>query len=282
MPNLLPGQYEIDGLIFGKGTPYKVSSFDIQPYGVQAGDFQVPLQDEMKFSKDQHTPGPINITFQLMQNRWIREPVNGASLISADAGRLQRVWRGDDVRYVWGEMQALYFGGNDGSQKMILGRTDKFQYPRFNEQTEGYECVASFRRVDSFAYGITRWVRNIPVNSGQQFVTNGHLGDAPSWMIIHLQGPMTDPHIEVGGFEFDIDWTIPAGKILEISSYPWARRCVDSDGINRRETLIGATPYLDRLRFKHDELLLATITANGTNGNTAATVSFYDSYQVIS
>lgn len=282
MRTLLPGQYELDGMLLGKGTPYKIGAFDIQPYGVAAGDFQVPMQDENRFGKDQITPGPINITFNLVQNRWLRDPIPGAVLISADAGRLQRTWRGDHIRYEWGAMQALYFGANDGTQKVIYGRTGKFQYPRFNEKTEAYECVGEYRRADTLAYGTTRWVRNVPVNSGPVFVTDGHLGDAPTWVILHLQGPMNGAQINFGGQEFELDWNIPAGKILEISSYPFARRCVDSDGINRRANLVGATPYLDRLRFNYNQEITMSVLANGTNGDSKATASFFDAYQVVS
>ena len=77
------------------------------------------------------------------------------------------------------------------------------------------------------------------------------------------------------------NWDIPEGKILEINSYPWTRRCVDSDGINRRANLIGATPYLDRLKFKDTDAPKVSLTATGTNGNSKGVVAYRDAFQVI-
>ena len=281
--NLLPGQYQIDDWIFGKGTVYKIGSFDIAPWGVQAGDFQVPNQDENRFGgSDQHIPGPITMTVQFLQNRWTHKIVHGTVLKSADAGRVARIWRADGVRYEWGAVQAIYFGANDGTQKMFFGRTGKFQYPRFNEATDAYECTLEFRRGDNFAYSAQEYGVNFLPNQAPQLVANGTFGDAPSWMTIYLQGPMNDAEIKIGNFEFQLDWDIPAGKILEINSYPWTRRCVDSDGISRRANLIGNTPYLDRLRFNYNEAISVQVLANGTNVNSKGVFAFRDGYQVIS
>ena len=280
--NLLPGQYQIEDLIFGKGTVYKCNNFEIMPYGVQAGDFQIPDMDENKFAKDQHTPGPINITLGLIQNRWLRKIVNGAVLKSADVGRLQRIWRGDGVRKQWGEQQALFFCGNDYVQKVIYGRTGKFQYPRYSEKTESFECTLEFRRTDSFAYSATEYVAAFDINTPAPVMASaGTLGDAPSWVTIYLRGPMQGAEITFGSVVFQLDWDIPAGKILEINSYPWSRRCVDSDGINRRANLVGPTPYLDRLRFNYDQPLLIRCTANGTTSESKGVVAYRDAFQII-
>ena len=283
MPNnLKPGQYQIEDWIFGKGTVYPVAAFDIAEYGVQAGDFQVPNQDENRFGgSDQHIPGPITMTVQFLQNRWTHKVVHGTVLKSADAGKVQRIWRADGVRYTWGETQKLYYAGNDGIQKVLFGRTDKLKYPRFNEETDAYECTLSFRRGDNFSYSAHEYGIAFLPNQASQLLTNGTFGDAPSWMTLYLQGPMNDPQIEIAGFTFELDWDIPAGKVLEINSYPWTRRCVDSDGISRRANIIGATPYLDRLRFNYNQPVYGRVICNGTNANSKAVFMFRDAYQVI-
>lgn len=278
---LIPKQYRIEDLIFGLGTPYKCKSFEIMPYGVTAGDYQIPRQDEMRFGQDQLQPGPINLTLGLMQNRWIREPPVGAQLVQADLGHLQRIWRADDVRYVWGEMQALEYGSMDGTTHVIFGRCGKFQYPKIDEKTDSYEVTAEFRRADILSYSSTIWVRNFLPNVAPLLVTNGTNGDAPSWITIYLQGPMNDVEFTFGGIEMALDWDIPAGKVLEINSYPWTRRCVDSDGINRRANLIGATPYLDRLKFKHNASPTIELTCTGATADSKGVVAFRDAFQVI-
>lgn len=285
MPNLREKQYQIEDLIFGLGTPYKVGNenggFDIQPYGVNVGDYQIPRQDENRFGQDQLVPGPININMVLLQNRWLRPGPPGAALVSADLPHLQRIWRADDVRYKWGEMQALYYGSIDGTTHIIFGRTGKFQYSKIDSKTESHTVVAEFRRADILSYSSTLWVKNFLPNESPELVTNGTNGDAPSWITLYLQGPISNWEVEFNGISFSSDWDIPAGKILEINSYPWTRRAVDSDGINRRANLIGATPYLDRLRFKHTDAPTVEWTGTGTNGDTKGVVAFRDAFQVI-
>lgn len=280
--NLKSGQYQIEDLIFGKGTVYKVDSFEIAAYNVQAGDFQIPQTDENRFGLDQHQPGPITITMALLQNWWTHKVVAGATLQTADLARLQEIWRGDSVRYDWGAMQPLYFGGNDGIQKVIYGRTGKFQYPRFNEKTDAYECTLEYRRADNFAYSAKEYGMAFLPNVAPQVVTAGTNGNAPSWVSIYLQGPMQDIHLTFDDVTFELDWDIPAGKILEINSYPWSRRCVDSDGYNRRQSLVGATPYLDRLRFDWKDSPQIQLIAVNTTSASKGIIMWRDAYQVIS
>lgn len=280
--NLIPGQYQIEDLIIGKGTPYKINSFEIAAYGVQAGDFQQPQMDQNFFGQDQHIPGPITITLELLQNRWTHKVVPGAKLISADLGKLQRIWRGDDIRNEWGAQQLLYYAGNDGVQKVLYGRTGKFQYPRFNEKTDGYECALEYRRTDNFAYSAREYGFSFIPNQLPIPVTVGTLGDAPSWIKMFLQGPMQDVQITFGDVSFELDWNIPAGKILEINGYPGFRRCVDSDGFNRRQSLVGTTPYLDRLKFNFNQTPTIQCIAINTTSASKGIIMWRDAYQVIS
>ena len=74
-------------------------------------------------------------------------------------------------------------------------------------------------------------------------------GDAPAWFRILFYGPITNPTINVGAQQFYIETTIDADTILEVSSYPWARRIVDNTGVNHRTKLRGSTQYLDELRI---------------------------------
>ena len=279
--NLKSGQYQIEDLVFGKGTVYKVDAFEIAAYGIQAGDYQIPQTNENRFGLDQHQPGPITITMGLLQNWWTHKIVPGAKLVSADVARLQEIWRGEDVIQEWGATQPLYFGGNDGIQKVIYGRTGKFQYPRFNEKTNAYECTLEYRRADNFAYSAKEYGFTFNPNVAPQVVTTGTLGNAKSWVSIYLQGPMQDVQLTFAGIELQLDWDIPAGKILEINSYPWSRRCVDSDGYNRRQSLVGPSPYLDKLRFSWDDSPTIQVVAVNTTSASKGIIMWRDAYQVI-
>lgn len=244
--NLVKGQYQIEDLILGRGTQYRVTGFEIMPYNIQAGDYQIPRQDTVNFGLDQHMAQPINITIEVMQNRWLLPAPVGAHIESGNLGKLQAIWRGDATRQQWGEMQKLYYCGNDGMIKEIYGRTGKFAYPKGHELTDAYEVVAEFRRADAFCYQSTETYQELLKGSSPTFVTVG--GDAPTWGRILLTGPMTNPVITIGENKFALDLELDEGEALEISSYPWRRRAVDSNGVNIRSYMSGID-YLDKMRL---------------------------------
>lgn len=260
--NLVPGQYQIEDLVMGKGTPYKITGFDIQPYGVSDGDYQAPRQDTKSFGFDQHTAGPLNITIEILQNWWTRDAPVGAKLSTGSLGKVQRIWKGDGVRYVWGEMQTLYFCGNDGIIKEIYGRTGKFTYPKGHEKTECYEVIGEFRRADTVSYRSTEKYKELLKGDTPTIVTPG--GDAATWGRILLTGPMTNPVITVGAQKFAVEIELEEGEAAEISSYPWRRRAIDSNGVNIRNYMSGID-YLDKMRLYADRSVPIRWTSDEIN-----------------
>ncbi len=249
--NLVPGQYQIGDLIMGRHTAYKVTGFDIQPYGVAAQDYQVPFEDITRFGNDQITPGPINLSIEVLQNRWISEkPDTGQYLINGSLSELQRIWRGDEIRYSWGEMMPLYFCGRDGITKAIYGRPGKFTYPKGVMNADGepidhcYEVIAEFRRGDTIAYAAEEVYTEVLQQDAPTIVYQA--GNANSWVRILLTGPMTNPVITIGDQQVKLDLELEDGEVLEVSSYPWRRRVVDSNGINQRAQMTGVN-YLNKL-----------------------------------
>ena len=244
--NLVPGQYQIEDLIMGVGTQYRITGFEIMPYNVQAGDYQISRQDTVNFGMDQHMAQPINMTIEAIQNRWLMAPPPGAHIQSASISHLQAIWRGDFIRTKWGEQQVLYYCGKDGVTKELYGRTGKFQYTRGNQMTESYECNAEFRRTDAFSYESNESYQQLVKGDTPSFVNVG--GDAPTWGRIFMVGPLTNPSITIGENKFDLAITLLPGEAAEISSYPWRRRAVDSNGVNIRAYMSGVD-YLDKMRF---------------------------------
>jgi hypothetical protein len=242
--NLIPGQYQYRDLVFGKGTPYKVTGFDIQPYGVKAGDYQVPLKDGTQFGFDQITAGPINITLEILQNRWIMQAPPGVDLIQGSLSKVAELWRADDIRYRWGAMEPLYYCGRDGIIKEIYGRPGKFTYPRGYINVPSYEVIGEFRRADTFCYRSTENIQSLDGAGTTVRVTAG--GDAPTHVRLLLEGPLTNPVITVGSNTFTINISLELGEFAEISSYPWRQRAVDSNGVNIRAYMSGVD-YLDKM-----------------------------------
>lgn len=260
--NLVTGQYQIENLVMGVGTPYRVTGFEIQPYATQAADFQSPRQDTTNFGADQITPGPLNITLEVLQNRWLNGANPGVALQSGSLGRLAQIWRADGVRYQWGEMQTLYYCGNDGILKEIYGRTGKFSYPRGYKNVESYEVVAEFRRADTVSYEHIETYQEMVQGDVPKYVVAS--GDAQTWGRILIVGPMTNPTVTIGEQSFKINISLDANEAAEISSYPWRRRAVDSSGINIRAYMSGID-YLDKMKVYPGVPLLVRWTSDEVN-----------------
>jgi hypothetical protein len=287
--NLLPGQYQIDNLVFGRHTTVRVESCEVKPYDINSQDYQTTRSDEMHFGWDQLKPTTIEITFHVMNNYllpqyehlipnfWDEMPT---------VSQFQESWRGDDIRYNWGEMKPLYICGRDGITRTVFGRPGQFTYAPNTPYTEDVQCLGEFRRADAYSYAVNETV-DLMTFDQKSVVVPGTNGDAPSWFRILMTGPAVNPNFAMigtmlGDVEFDLNYTIAEGEVVEMSGYPWSRRVVSSTGENLSAKLIGDTPYLDRMRFDHDSEL--TVTMSAESGMTEATVAallWYDAYQVV-
>lgn len=287
--NLLPGQYQIDNLVFGKHTTVRVETFDIKPYDINAQDFQTSRADEMRFGWDQLKPTTIDITFHVLNNKMRPGYENLIPNFWAEmptVAQFQEAWRADDVRYNWGQMKALYVCGKDGITRTVYGRPGHFTYAKDSEYTEDVQCLGEFRRADTSSYSVNE--RGVILTNQ---VRNGtaplSTGDAPSWFRILFNGPAVKPKFEVtgtmfGDINFGLDYDVADNEVIEFNSYPWSRRVVSSNGQNLSGSLNGDTPYMDRLRFDHKSTLGIAMSADsGMTDDTKAAILFKDAYQVV-
>lgn len=251
--NLIPGQYQISNLILGKGTNVRVSNFDLESYEVSHRDYQLAYAEEKRFGVGQLTPSIITITFNVLKN-YIRpnsfnptgignEIFNG--MVSVDD--LAKAWRFDIGRKIAGELMPLYVCGQDGITRVIYGRPGKFKYDRRPHDFAGWiDCTAEFIRADTLVYRADEYVVPMTMQENPQWLTRLQ-GNCDSWFRILAEGPMENPVFTVGDNQIGMNYTIPAGETVEISSYPHKRRCVNNKRINLADTLVGKTRYLDRL-----------------------------------
>ena len=293
--NLISGQYQIGNMVFGKGTTVRVETFDIKPYDINAQDYQVTRSDETRFGWDSHKPTTIEITFNVLINRLLHpyeDYIPNFWDEMPTVADFQKVWRSDNIRNQWGQLEPLYCCGTDGITRAIYGRPGQFTYAKKTDSTEAIQCVAEFRRSDAFGYSVKEtgiaMTQAIP-----DVVINGTQGDGPSWFRILVVGPCTNPSFTFTGLYLNgviqstpltitVDHTLAAGEIVELNSYPWGpRRCVSSTGLNLTTSLSGDTPYLDRLRFGHDADLEVLFTAASMTSATDAVLLFRDAYQIV-
>lgn len=248
--NLVPGQYQIGNLIFGRGTNISVDSFDIKPYDINQQDHQISRNDEMRFGIDQLKPTTIEITMHVLNNKLIHPYESLIPNFWANMPKVSDVheeWRADNVRQIWGEMKPLYFCGKDGITRVIYGRPGQFTYAKDSERTEAVQILAQFRCGDTLAY--TSQEGAVLVYGGTSYLTR-LTGNCDSWLRIIIAGPTSNPVVNIGNQQISLGGvTVASNATLEISSYPWQRRVVGSNGVNYAANLNGTTKYLDKLKI---------------------------------
>lgn len=252
--NLVPGQYQIGELVMGRGTTILVNEFDAQAYDINVQDYQVGMADETRFGQDQFKPTTIQMKISVLYNEMLDTFKHLRPAFWRDQPRVEHLasaWRADAVRRRPGEMVPFYLCGKDGEERIVFGRPGQFSASKLMSQVQGQavDCVAEFRRADIYNYSVEEKVANILKNDKPTEITRSE-GDAPSWLRLIASGPMTNPVFNIGESEIRLHHTIQEGEMIEISSYPWQRRAVDSNRLNIAAYITGNAPYLDRLALQ--------------------------------
>lgn len=288
--NLRPFQYQIGQTIFGHYTNIPVSKVDVQTYNINAQDFQVIRTDERRFGVDTLAPGNLVFTMAVLDNYALPNMAGLASnelppSLVARQGiilpALAKEWKANETRPLWGQTKPIYFCDADGITRRIYGRPGKFTYSRQNKQNAWFDVQAEYRRADTYAYSDLEYFVGpfAPGDAPQTAIRQGGNGDA--WFRVYFTGPMTNPLVTYGTNTIELELTIDDGVTLEISSYPWLRRVVDSNGINWRSQVIGDTLFLDQLIFYADTEIAVSWTATGTTSDSSMYFLWRENYHVI-
>lgn len=295
-------QYQLGDIVFGRNTEIPISKVEVQSYNVSNQDFQVPNTDENRFGIDTLVPAPLVFTMGVLENYILPqfasssdlpldfEPDDLFAMRGTLVGKLANTWKAKQIRLFWGATIPLLYKTRDGDVVRIYGRPGKFQYmPPANDRTTWIDIQAEFRRLDTFAHSDTEYYVGDPENlelgmaPGADPVTaeRGN-GDGDAWVRVYIQGPCTHPLITYGGNVIELDVTIDDGVALEVSSYPWQRRVVDTNGVSWRSKLIGDTEYLSDIFFPLGEDLDVSWTCTGTtNSNTQLFFLWREAFNII-
>lgn len=296
---LQPFQYQLGASVFGRDTQIPVKKFDIQPYNVNNQDFQVERADELRFGIDSLTPSPVIFQMSVLQNYKL-ESMSG--LVSGPVGnpifamdntalaKLAREWKNPTLRQTWGATVPLLFCDRDGKVRRIYGRPGKFVHSARNKGGESWiDVQAEFRRSDTYAYSDIEYYVGHPTDSTKGLPATGVTvaaarldGDGDSWIRALLYGPFTNPTIYYGSKSITLVMSLAAGRILEISSYPWARRIVDNatPPINHRMKMT-SPDYLDQIQFDAGQSMNVRWTASGTSSATQMYWFWREAYNII-
>lgn len=287
--NLEPGQFQLGDLVMGEWTLFKIESLDIGNYDVNVQDFQPPASNELYFGQDSLKPAPIQLTINVQKNKVMENVValTGSTKIlnfdnDPNLADLQREWRATDVMQAWGRIKPLFFCGTDGITRQFFGRPGKFAYKLHKVRGSAfYACQAEFRRSDTFAFSETEYFETFDPDDDRSISLTR--GNAPSWVRFLIVGPANNPIINFGSKAIELESNIPAGKVVEITSYPWlGRRVVDSDGLSLASKLvIEGDPYLEHVYFDNHSSKLISWTATSTTGASKMVLLWHDGYQVM-
>lgn len=285
---LKPGQFQIGNFVFGRDTLFNVEKMEILGYDVSVQDFQTPSSDVLRFGSDSLKPLPIQFSINAFSNRTLGNVAaltrTGPQSFSSDPTVLQFVqeWKSDATRQNWGELKPLLFCRDDGSVVMVFGRPGKMAVSLFDPTKSCRKIVAEFRRSDTLAYSAVEKVVT-PTGTPQTVARSSvaGMGNAPSWLRFLLTGPMSYPIIQLGWTTVQLSAAIQEGDVVEISSYPWARRVISlGDGLSYAAAYTSETP-LSKLLFAADTVTMLSWNATGTNENSKCQMTWRDAWYEI-
>lgn len=296
VPQLLEGQWKLGEVLFGKFTPISVELTEIGSYEHVVSDIQISQTDELRMGRDFFKPGMLTFTMGILNNRLLPSMAsmskNGGSqfpnpynIVEAQPllEKLVATWRNDSTRKRFGYVNSLRYC-KFGIQKRVYGRPRKITTNVFNSRNEFVPAVAEFQRVDTLSYGdAENWVSGEPSAAGttpiQVFRTGGSI---QTWARFLIYGPINHPVIKVKEqYEIDLDFNIPAGQVVEISSYPWERRIFNSLGQNLAPRLIGNSPYMERMTFPPNSISEVGLSGSSTTADTHLVVLWREAYATL-
>lgn len=295
MTELLDGQYELGGLLFGEGTPYVVTKYE--DGGVperRTEDTANSYEDGTRFGRDY---------FAGLAPSWelIAETVPGESWDTV--GAFLRAFKGHAVRRTPGAVQYVRVKRPGRPTCRVYGRPGNCT-PVYSKGTGVglVPIVADFRAADDHYYGDevrTSTVTMLPAPGGgfrfparfpwrttgsaEQHDTVTNAGDADTWHSVTFTGPVNNPALDLLDDDGGIVWTIAlgvtlgVGQSITVSTWPWARTVLREDGSSvpgkrTRECtpspLCSIPPGTWRIRFRGGD----------PSGTATAAVTWLDAY----
>lgn len=282
---LLEGQYQIGTLVFGNATMFPVSNFDTSGYSVTPGDFQPARSDNLNFGNDYFTPASVSWEMAVLRNKWM--PYRAADRGDMTLGQLPggiravdelaRQWRADEIRGIYGAVKPIIYR-RDGVDRRFYGRPRRFASSARTMKSEWINIVCDYQRADLFTYSEQQYavVATVP---RQLYPLQRFDGNAPAWYELYIQGPITNPIVNINGQETVITTTVAAGQLLVLSSYPWDRRIVRSDGLTMRSQL--TRPYMDEMLMQPGMNGVMLYDGAGTTSATKVTILWREAYNTL-
>ncbi|PRX95566.1 hypothetical protein [Allonocardiopsis opalescens] len=254
MAELLEGQWEIGGLVFGAGQGVIVPDFTIGGADITAGDTPVPGGDGRVFGYDY--AGGRSLAFTLAVDR-----EDGATARAA-WNAFAAAWNAPQVRLSPRAVTALRIRDHGMDTVVVYGRPRRLDPVSTALLDRGTVALtASFETADAAFYSDTEHQVTLDLlpaigeglilpftlpavltdlgDSDTTFLTN--TGDAPAWPIITFLGPVTNPGVRLAatGTTLQLTTTLAFDQTATVDTRPWARTALRNDGASLAGTLTG-------------------------------------------
>lgn len=245
MADLDEDQWDLGGVVFGRGQPVAVEDFDPGDVGARLGDVDVAGGEGVVPGYDYHGGRTLSLTV-------FTDQVDAASAQTAWRS-LEALWRQRDLRYTPRAVVPLRIRLADRPTVRVYGRPRRFTPTSLRSLADGsVGAVATFDAMHTNYYSDTEHTTTLTLvpdlsggvtvpytvpfqlsavdTSADDTITNG--GGADAWPIITFTGPITQPEIRWVGtaVSMRLATTIASGQTVTLDPRPWARSITRSDG----------------------------------------------------
>lgn len=280
-----PGQYSIGNVIFGRNTMYPIVEMNMNGYDVTAGDYQISAADEVRMTRDYFKPTNISFTIGVLDNFILSSMAGYGTAPAPTSGKLlldnfMREWRADEIRGTWGAIKPIKCRQDSNKTTWIPGRPRKMAVGKASRKSEYSVMVCDYQRLDTMSYSDDEYFINIAPGASAQTITRFD-GQAPAWLRFLITGPVNVPIINFGtAFQVKLNYNIPAGKVVEINSYPWSRRVIMApDNLSLSPFLIPpGTSYLTDMKWQPNTSQAISWSGGSTTGATNLSVLWREAY----
>lgn len=213
----------------------------------------------------------------------------------AARAKLHTAWRAAHIRDTPGALTSIRYT-IAGRTRRVFGRPQRWASPPSNRIMSGYVPITcDFKCVDPLHYAdVQRSVKiDIAPESAGGFVLPARLpivslpsgtregvievfGDAKTYPVIRIDGPVNKPWVEGLDWRLDFDTNLLEGQHLIVDAHPWKYTVLRNGGVNLSGTL-GRRQWLPQVRLTPG---VQEIKFGGSSSTNAAkcTVSWRDAY----
>jgi hypothetical protein len=230
---LSDGGIALNGLEVKDFTPIWLRSMDLGPETVEESDIDNPVFDDTYAGVDFYRAPTW--TFEI-----VVEGDTPAQVLDR-VGQVKAAWRNQAVAKKGGATSELRVR-TAGRERLVYGRPRRFACNPAGTALQGFAIIdCDFKLMDPIIYDSTWQSRDLtivpplmrglkeplnePLSTGGYAIRQGVIdqigGTAPTpfWVDIKAgMGPLSRPSFSIGGYKYEFNFTLPAGRTLQVDS----------------------------------------------------------------